>query len=510
MKVTNTSKIKSSFINLLYNYANVSFVIINGLILVPLYFSYFSVGTYGSYLSSRHIIGMLGLLEGGMSFVLTQRLSNCYVKNKMDEFSRILGSGLFLSLSIFCSLVCIGFILAPFISNWVKAEPNEYKNIQYAFLFSAIGAGLNIVFHNISAIFQALLKVHICGFSNIISIIFGISATLLGLKFGLGVIAIPLGILIRGAIGIIILIVFLMRFLRQENIPSIQVNKSTTQDLLKSILPMFGGGVAKSLVTNSQLIIITNFINPTASAVFFITGKIYQVCDSFLAPVGSSIFSSISQITGEENKSKLKNNIIKIFFYFNIFSILILSLSYLLNTSFVYLLMGPDKYGGDLLSFLLCFSMLLSTRYNFLTVNLFALGVFGKTIIYDFYSGILRLFLIFFLIRYIGFIALPIAEIIATILISGFFLNKLIIHELVLNNKESQDFAFSGFKFILLIVLFDMFWISMFPQPYNIQTFLINFLLICIISFSIIIIFSSDIRQIFFSLISKFIKKSNA
>lgn len=80
MKKVQVSKTKSSIINLLFNYANVSFVIINGLILVPLYLTYFSVGTYGSYLSSGNIVGMLGLLEGGMSYVLTQRLSNCYVK----------------------------------------------------------------------------------------------------------------------------------------------------------------------------------------------------------------------------------------------------------------------------------------------------------------------------------------------------------------------------------------------------------------------------------------------
>lgn len=306
MKKVQVSKTKSSIINLLFNYANVSFVIINGLILVPLYLTYFSVGTYGSYLSSGNIVGMLGLLEGGMSYVLTQRLSNCYVKKNLTEFSKILGSGLFMSLSIFLLLVSIGFILFPFISDWVKAEPNEYKNIQYAFLFSAIGAGLNIVYHNISSVFQALLKVSICGFANIISIVIGIVSTLLGLKFGLGVVAIPLGVLIRGAVGVFILVFSLIKFFMKEKFPRIQIDKLITKDLIKSVLPMFGGGVAKSLVTNSQLLIITNFINPTASAVFFITGRIYQVCDSFLAPVGSSIFSSISQIVGEGNKEVIK------------------------------------------------------------------------------------------------------------------------------------------------------------------------------------------------------------
>lgn len=503
------SKTKSSLINLIYNYANVSFVIINGLILVPLYLTYFSVGTYGSYLSSGNIIGMLGLLEGGMSFVLTQKLSRCYVKNEMSEFSKILGSGLFLSISIFCLLVCIGFILLPFISNWVKAEPDEYLNIQYAFLFSSIGAGLNIVYHNISAVFQALLKVNICGFSNIISIIIGIGSTLLGLKLGLGIMAIPLGVLIKGFVGIIILIIFMIRFLRQTNIPSIEINMSATKELLKSVLPMFGGGVAKSLVTNSQLLIITNFINPTASAVFFITGRIYQVCDSFLAPIGSSIFSSISQIVGQGDKLLIKNSITRIFFVFNLFSLLILSLSFIFNEYFVSLLLGVDKYGGFYLSLLLCVNMLFYTRFNFLSVNLFALGVFGKTIFYDVIGSLIRLIIIIILIRYIGYISLPIAEFLSTTILIGYFLNKLIIEKLEIEKKDVLSFIFSGSSFMLIISFVVLIWFMVLPKINSWLLFALFALLVGLINGMIFIITSNTLREFIYKIFLKKFRKFN-
>lgn len=504
MKKVAASKTKSSIINLLFNYANVSFVIINGLILVPLYLTYFSVGTYGSYLSSGNIVGMLGLLEGGMSFVLTQKLSNCYVKKNFNEFSKILGSGLFMSLSILLLLISIGLILFPFISDWVKAEPNEYENIQYAFLFSAIGAGLNIVYHNISAVFQALLKVSICGFANIISIIFGISSTLLGLKFGLGVVAIPLGVLVRGAVGVFILAISLMKLLIKEKFPRIQIDKLTTRDLIKSVLPMFGGGVAKSLVANSQLLIITNFINPTASAVFFITGRLYQVCDSFLAPVGSSIFSSISQIVGEGNKEVIKKNIVKIFFIFNIFSVFILSLSFIFNSSFVSLLLGADKYGGDILSLFLCINMLFYTRFNFLSVNLYAMGIFGKTVMYDIIGGVLRLIIIFSLIRYIGYIALPIAEFLSTTFLIGYFLNKLMISKIGLKGKEMLNFVFSGGSLLLVVFSLSFIMIYFLPTINSWILFVAYSGLIALLNSIVILIFSKEVKETALKLFSRF------
>jgi O-antigen/teichoic acid export membrane protein len=496
LKTIQSSKTKASIINLVFNYANASFAIINGLVLVPLYLKYFSVGTYGSYLSSGNIVGMLGLLEGGMSFVLTQKLSSSYAKKDFNGFSKILGSGLFISVSIAVLLVVIGLAFFPFISDWVKAEPNEYRNIQLAFLYSAIGAGLNILFHNISSVFQAILKVGVSGFANVISIVVGIVVTILGLKFGLGVVAIPLGILIRGLVGVSILIVALIKILNREHFAKIQIDKLNCKELIKSVLPMFGGGIAKSLVANSQLLIITNFINPTASAVFFITGRIYQVCDSFLAPVGSSIFSSISQIVGEGDKETIKRNIVEIFFIFNVFSVFILSSSFILNSSFVSLLLGADKYGGDMLSMLLCVNMLFYTRFNFLSVNLYALGVFGKTVMYDVIGGILRLIIIFTLISYIGYIALPIAEFLSTTFLVGYFLNKIMISKIELKGREILDFVFSGSSLLLVAFCFSFIWIHFLPKINSWVLFVAYSALIALINSVVILIFSKKAKQI--------------
>lgn len=504
MKKVKTSKTKATILNLFFNYANASFAIINGLVLVPLYLTYFSVGTYGSYLSSGNIVSMLGLLEGGMSFVLTQKLSGCYAKRDFNEFSKTLGSGLFISLSIFVLLVCIGLILFPFISDLVKAEPNEYKNIQYAFLFSAIGAGLNILFHNFSSVFQALLKVSVSGAANLVSIVIGISTTLLGLKLGLGVIAIPLGLLAKGLVGVLILIVAMVNVFKKENLPRIKVGVSCSKVLMKSVLPMFGGGVAKSLVTNSQLLIITNFISPTASAVFFITGRIYQVCDSFLAPVGSSIFSSISQIVGEGDKEIIKKNIVSIFFIFNVFSVFILSLSFIFNSSFVLLLLGADKYGGNMLSFFLCVNMLFYTRFNFLSVNLYALGVFGKTVLYDVIGGILRLIIIFSLIKSVGYIALPIAEFLSTTILLGYFLNKLLVNKIELRGKEILDFVFSGSTLLLIVFALSTVWIYLLPHINSWLQFVFFSVLIALSNCGLILIFSIKAKKLAFKIFNRF------
>ncbi|MES2454326.1 MAG: hypothetical protein V4594_02245 [Bacteroidota bacterium] len=501
MKIKQISKKKASVLNLMFNYGNAMFAIVNGLVLLPIYLTYFSVGTYGSFLSSGNIVGMLGLLEGGSAFVLTQKLASSYAKKDFKVFSNLLGSGLFISIALTVVLIIIGIAFFPFIAGWVKAEPSEYSNIQYAFLLSAIGAGLNITFNNMSAAFQAWLKVQISGVANLISIFFGIATTLTGLKIGLGVVSIPLGVLIKALVGNMILSFYLFSNLRINNYPKIRVNKENASELIRATLPIFGGSVAKSLVANSQLLIITSFINPAASAIFFITGRIYLVCDSFLAPVGSSIFSSISHFAGSGETAKVKKNLVHIFIVFSCFSAVILSCSFVLNQPFISLLLGGDKFGGVWLSALMGINMLFYTRCNFLSVNLFALGVFGKTVFYDFISGITRLILIFVLIRYIGYIAIPIAELLTTSLLLSYFINKLIINKLEMKSGEAIRFVFAGGWVFIVISAMAIVWYQYIPRPLNIIHFVGQGMAFLTATAVIVWVLSKESRDIFYNLL---------
>jgi len=495
------SKKKASFINLLFNYANAIFAIITGLVLLPIYLHYFSVGTYGSYLSSGNIVSMLGLLEGGTSMVLTQKLATSYARRDLKTFSNLIGSGLLISFSLTVILIGLGFCLVPFISNWVKSEPGEYRNLQYAFILSAGGAGLSLAFSTISAIFQAWLKGEISGLVNLISIVVGISATLLGLKLGLGVVAIPLGLLFRGLVGVVGLLIMLTRILFKEKYPPIQIKKADCAEIIKSTIPMFGTNVAKSVVTNSQLLIITNYINPAASAIFFITGRIYTVCEYFLAPIGSSIYSSISHLVGESDNEKIKKSIIHVFILFSAFAVFVLTCSFALNQSFISLWLGHDKFGGRTLSALLCIAMFFSTRFKFLEFNLYALGVFGKTILYDLISSILRVILIFILIRYIGNIALPVAELLSTSILLGYYINKLLINRIGLLTAEATRFILVGLLTFMAAFALSYIWSLYSPLALNYRVFIEQSIIIVTLIMIMSFFMTKEIRQIAFSLL---------
>ncbi|MFV8327799.1 lipopolysaccharide biosynthesis protein [Flavobacterium sp. ZS1P14] len=492
MKRAISSKKKMSIINLVVNYSNTFFLILNGLVLVPIYFEYFSLSIYGSYLAAANIAGILGLLEFGLSLVFTQKLSVLYKNKNYGGFSKLMGAGLIASFILVSILMILSFAISPFVPEWVKASPKDYLDIKHAFIINSLGIGLNIYSNTITSIFQAWSRVQISGIINVASAFFGIIGTIVSLYFGFGVMSISVGILIKSLVCVVSLLPFLIINYKKDNYPKFKIEINLIYGILKDSLPVFGNTVSKSLIDNGQLLIITNFINPTATAIYSLTSKVFQVCNNLLAPIGSSIFSSLSQLVGENNSTHLKSNVLKIFSLFTLFSILILATSFALNNSFVIMWVGADKYGGTLLSLMLCLNLFVSSRFSYINFNLFALGIFGKTVLFDQIGALMRLLLIFFLIKFLGVISIPVSELIATIF-SGFFLNRLFIRKMGFDNKEKNIVLFFGFfEFILLIIL-AIFYQNFFLMKEDWFRFLLHCLGIFLIISTCLIYFNSDL-----------------
>jgi len=488
----NISKKKIALINLLVNYSNTFFLILNGLVLVPIYFKYFSLNIYGSYLASANIAGILGLLEFGLSLVFTQKLAVLYKSQKYFDFYNLMSAGLVASFILVSILISISLIIAPFVPEWVKASPGDSSDIKYAFIINSLGIAFNIYSNTITSIFQALSRVKISGIINVVSALLGIIATVLSLYFGFGIKSISIGIFIKSFSCVIALLPFLILNINRDSYPRLKVQLQLVVELLRDSLPIFGNTVSKSLIDNAQLLIITNFINPTATVIYSLTSKVFQLCNNLLAPIGSSIYSSLSQLVGENNHQNLKNNILRIFSLFTIFSIVTLIITYALNYSFISLWVGKDKFGGILLSLILCINMFVSSRISYINFNLFALGVFGKTVIYDQIGAIIRIILIFILIRKIGIISIPIAEIISS-LFAGYYLNKLFIGKIGFENNEKIHFLYFGFfQFTILAILATVYQ-NYFPLSINWAFFSLNFFSLFLVVIIFLIFFNKNL-----------------
>jgi len=106
---------KGTLANLLSNVIN----ILGHIILVPVFFAFWGKQLYGEWLVLYAVVGYLIFIDFGITAYVINRLNQCYSRNDLKEYSRILHSSLFLSIIISSTAFFLALI---FISNFPLAR----------------------------------------------------------------------------------------------------------------------------------------------------------------------------------------------------------------------------------------------------------------------------------------------------------------------------------------------------------------------------------------------------
>ena len=471
------SKRRAALNNLVFNYTGVAFAAISGLLLVPLYLHYFDLATYGAWLASANFISLLGILECGFSMVFVQRLAAALGKAEIDGFAEVAGSGGILALSLAVLTALVGIGIAPWVPGWVNAEPTQKIVLSRGFVLATLGASFSVLYFTFGAVIQARQRTFFAGVVSIITLVVGLLANIGGLFLGLGVQSIGLGALARGFIGFILLGGYVVYSWRKDALPQPKASKAMLWKLIRTTSPVAVGQSGTIILGSTQAAIVAMLINPAAAAILSITGRAYEVCKAFLAPIGSSVFAGLAHVTGSGDQDKLRRVSREVIGLFAMMTAIGLGLILALNQAFVRNWVGADSWGGNLLSFALCLSAVITSRLILLRIMLTAFGEIKKTAWISLIELLIRLPLIFFLIRLFGLIGMPLAELVSSFFVSGWFFNRLLVRSLDLPRNTGIELVLEGIWPLAATIVLGIIWSLLVPESngwiyFSIQAFI--------------------------------------
>jgi len=497
-----SNKKKGVIVQVIEAYTNTAFVIISGLFFVPLYFKFIDINTYGSWLASGNILNLLGLLEGGVSIVFSQKLAVLYGANKKEDFATVTVSGLITCLIIAALFISGTLLISIWIPGWVKSSSvNEY-GIRMAFILAGLGSAISILNSSFLVISRAWHSNKIPTIIAFISSLLGLITIFIALTFlNFGIVSLGLGALVRAICNLIGNSIFTIS---KWNIYCGFKPKYSFIDLKELIIatiPVFGSNLLGALLNNSKELLLAILINPTSAAILALTGRIFSLASMIVNPLVFSFFTALSSISS--SKDKLVFWITKLFKLHNFVSGILFGLAICLNTWFVNLWVGSDKFGGIVLTVLLAISNWLLSKYNINIMLLNTQSVFKPTSIINLVDVIIRLALIgvlVFLHVQFQIIYLPIIEclsmIVATLLLEIILAKKL-------NNRKAYRTNITEFFLSMgtniLLALFLYFLINLIFQKadqFNSVNSLIISALISLIGFFLYIFLNKNNKEI--------------
>ena len=226
------------------------------------------------------------------------------------------------------------------------------------------------------SVLQAWQLAFLCEFNLLISSVLGLTATVIALFRGIGVVAFGVGAFVTGTSAAVLLIFVVALQWRRRKLPLPMIKLRGSCELFRYSSPVIVSRIALSLVNNGQSVIVSACLNPTAAAILSLTSRIFTGCRTLLEPIIGSSFAGIAHLVGESasHSGRVRAVLQELFTIIASSAALMLGMAAALNVSFGRLWVGPERFGGVALTIVICMATLAVFINNIQGTILTALG----------------------------------------------------------------------------------------------------------------------------------------
>ena len=400
---------KASIHNYVFNSINAIIIIINGIIMVPIYFHYMSVATYGAWLATGNIVAMLGLIECGFSGVITQKMSVAVASNDEMAFRKFAGANIITAILLAVATFLIGMSLSPFVSSWVNVEESDMASIRLAFVVALISSCVSLFMSLMGAFPQVWQDTKAVGMANMVANLLAIASLLFFLMNGCGVVAIAWSYLVRALFNLLFQGYWIIKHWYLKRFAGPIYDFYTMRELIKDCAFPFLSKLSSVLMGNSQSFIIAHFMNPLHAAIYDITAKVCTVACTFISIINGSFFALFSLTMASNDRFRINEvfNRTSTFFIICLASVCLYSCCF--SEPIVYYWVGLDKFGGTALLFVIVLANIVYQIRGYCNNVLFTSGLISESAKLDIACMFVYIIILSLIIKPVQVFSIPVA-----------------------------------------------------------------------------------------------------
>ncbi len=418
----NPSRKKAAIISAFTHYSTTVFLIVQGIVLVPLYIRFAGEELYGAWLATGSIIGYLGLLDMGLGSVISQQVAAYAGKGDTKELAPVIATGLLVSVVPALCIIILGACLRSYIAGWVGL-PDSSSILSQAFFLATLATAAMIVACGFGGIFLGLQRAGVISIQYIIATVLGIVVTIYLLYQGRSILAIAAGMLARALFVAVGHALYFIYWITRKESPALYFDRQILQAILKKSLWVFLSRSAGNIARRSDALIVATIAGPAQTTMLTITQKASDIIRIFIDRTVTACTPGIAHLFGESfDPGRVRNRIDQIARVIIWMAVIGLGGFCLMNREFIQLWLADQAagkhYGGASLTGLIAISALALTCSNLLNTILFAHGKIELTSRMMILEVIVRLPLTLLFCYWWGIIGVVIATIISLLIVA--------------------------------------------------------------------------------------------
>jgi O-antigen/teichoic acid export membrane protein len=325
-------------------WASLLLLVVQGLVLVPLYLRHLGAGTYGAWAASGDVLAWLSVLQMGVAGVGTQRMAAAHGRGDDAGVAGWFGTGVLVQAALAAVLFAAALLLSPFVPRWVGAEPDV--PLAGAFAVAGAATALGLMADVAATLALALQRTVFLAAAAVAAGVAGIAATVVLLLEGWGVWALALGMLARTGLLLLATGAHAAWVLRHTLRMPARVRPAVARELRG-----LSGAVLLTLVGNaaagrSDAVLVALFFGPRAVAAYVLTRRAADLISMFLARLGGAVYPGFAHLVGGGEHARaaaVLGQVARAYFWMAGPAV---ALYVALNRTFVALWVGPGQFAG--------------------------------------------------------------------------------------------------------------------------------------------------------------------
>jgi O-antigen/teichoic acid export membrane protein len=426
--------------------------IINGIVVVPVYFIFISKELFGAWLATGSILAWLTMIDPGTGSVVIQRISQTNGKKYNAALDYQMTSSLVVSfVCSFAALLVVLFGSHIFIGFLNLKESIPLDMVFHAMVVAGVATSLTLMTYSVNGILIGLNASKEAGTSLTIARVAGILSTILLLFLKCSILALAYGTLVTALVEISINIYYVERIRRKLEI-RYRFNRKHLFAFSSIFTYTFFSRITTVLSQNLDLVLVSRFIGTEAVTMLEITRRPLKIINGFVFAPVQSVAPAFANIIGSGNKEKVYRYYKKFLDGYAWLCTLVFATFIAVNSSFIEILLGKGFFLGNIANLLICLCYIATAFiYYFENIN-FCIGNIKQNSVVEMSRSILSIGLLFVLLHFFNIYGLICAPFIAVVCTSGIVYPRSI-RRFFKGFKNVTTFSRASAVFIVLSIL---------------------------------------------------------
>lgn len=415
------SRRASAALNFAFSYAGVALMIVQGIVLVPLYVSRVPPVLYGAWLATGNLLTWLELVDPGVSDVLRQRVASAYGADDRASLARSLGTGLPLNF-LFALVPLAALPFAGDVGRLVHLPPELAAELATSVRIGIVGVSLTMASYGVAAVCGALQLALSAGLWFTAISVAGILATVALLYAGFGLASIPAGLALRGALMLATYAALVWRWTRAHLPERVAFDRGELRLVVTLSLATFTARLGTALLERVDAFMVSRVAGNVRTITYALTGRAFDLVRGLAISAPSALVPSLAHMSGADDRAKISEVVAVLTRVSGWVVAVAVGSAVALDGVFVRLWVARGIYGGPALAAALGVSTAMVVFSGSLNRVIYALGAIQRASRTALAEAAIKVPLQYVLLRWLGLPGLPLAAAVASLSMSGWVL----------------------------------------------------------------------------------------